>query len=307
VRGVRLAPQGVDALELRFSDAALSLERRTLDALMLDAAVGAGATLVRARVDDVEVANGRACGVVVRNDDGAERTIGARFVVGADGIGSLVGRKLGLVRPARGRARFAIGGHYRGFGALLEYVEMYVGGGTYLALNPLGDGVANVMFVVDGKQLGAWAPDVDAGIRGAAARLTRGARLFESAERIGARMSIGPLDFNVRGVRRPGALLAGDAGGFVNPFTGQGVALALRGGIDAARTIELALDSPANEVNIFAAFERRRLGDLAGRRRVARLVDALLAFAPLTRTVARRLRGDPRLAARMMKLIAGSS
>jgi len=307
LRGVRLAPLGVDALDLCFSEAALSLERRTLDAVILDAAVTAGATLVRARVDDVEFANGRACGVIVRDDAGAERTIGARCIVGADGIGSAVGRKLGLVRPARGRARFAVGGHYRGFGDLGERVEMYVGGGTYLALNPLGAGLANVMLVVYGEELAAWAADVDAGIHAAAARLSRGSRSLESAERIGARMSIGPLDFDVRGVARSGALLAGDAGGFVNPFTGQGVALALRGGIDAGRTIGRALDAPASEAKLFAAYERRRFGDLAKRRRVARLVDGLLAFTPLTRGVARGLRGDPRLAARMMALIAGAA
>jgi flavin-dependent dehydrogenase len=306
LRGVRLAPQNVETVELRFLTPALALERRTLDALILDAAVSAGAKVVRARVDDVDFANGRASAVVVRDGDGRGRRIAGGFIVGADGVGSIVARKLGVVR-ARGRRRFAVGGHYRGFAALGEYVEMYVGGGTYFAINPLGGGIANVMVVLDDRELNAWSADVDAGIRGRAAQLARGARSFDSAERIGPRMSIGPLDFAVTSVARAGVLLAGDASGFVNPFTGQGVALALRGGIDAAVTIRRAIESPANERALFSAYEGRRLGELRTRTRIARLVDTLLRVTPLTRRAASRLRRDPMLGERLMELIGGSA
>jgi flavin-dependent dehydrogenase len=306
LRGLRLVPPDVEALELRFPAPALALERRTLDALILDAAAAAGANVVRARVDDVTFGHGRACGVSVR-DGGSEREISGRFVVGADGIGSIVARKLGLVRAARGRRRFAVGGHYRGFGDLGACVEMYVGGGAYFALNPLGDDLTNVMVVVGDRQLAAWSSDVDHGVRGKAAQLARGQRSFEGAERIGPRLSIGPLDFSVHGVARAGALLAGDASGFLNPFTGQGVALALRGGIDAARTIRQAIESPADEHVLLADYERRRLGELSSRRRIATLVAALIDVPVLTRRAASRLRRDPRLAERLMTLIGAVS
>lgn len=306
LRGVRLAPANLDPLELRFLTPAFALERRMLDALILDAAVSAGAKVVRARVDDVAFTEGRASTVIVRDGE-SERRIPGGFIVGADGVGSIVARKLGVVRAARGRRRFAVGGHYRGFAALGEYVEMYVGDGTYFAINPLGDGVANAMVVVDDRRLGAWSADVDAGIRGRAAQLARGARSFESAERVGPRMSIGPLDFAVRSVARAGVLLAGDASGFVNPFTGQGIALALRGGIDAAATIRRAIASPSSERALFDAYERRRLGELSSRRRIARVVDLLLGIAPLTRRAAHRLHRDPMLGERLMELIGGSA
>jgi flavin-dependent dehydrogenase len=184
---------------------------------------------------------------------------------------------------------------------------MYVGGGAYFALNPLGDDLTNVMVVVGDRQLAAWSSDVDPGVRGKAAQLARGQRSFEGAERIGPRLSIGPLDFSVHGVARAGALLAGDASGFLNPFTGQGVALALRGGIDAARTIRQAIESPADEHVLLADYERRRLGELSSRRRIATLVAALIDVPVLTRRAASRLRRDPRLAERLMTLIGAVS
>jgi len=93
----------------------------------------------------------------------------------------------------------------------------------------------------------------------------------------------------------PGALLAGDAAGFVNPFTGQGVALALRGGTDAAGTIVAALSDAAAERRLFAGYATRRAGELAMRRRVAAFVDLLIDVPALARRAAERLRRFPDL------------
>ena len=58
---------------------------------------------------------------------------------------------------------------------------------------------------------------------------------------VGAQISIGPLAQDVRSRIAPGALLVGDAGGFLNPFTGQGMFLALRGAECAASAIATVL------------------------------------------------------------------
>ena len=46
---------------------------------------------------------------------------------------------------------------------------------------------------------------------------------------------LGPLAVDARGARRAGLLLAGDAAGFVDPMTGDGLHLAMRGAVLAAR------------------------------------------------------------------------
>jgi 2-polyprenyl-6-methoxyphenol hydroxylase-like FAD-dependent oxidoreductase len=305
--GIRLVPPGLDPLELDFPAPARSLARADLDAFLLEAARAAGARIVRARAEDLIFAAGRVAGARVRDPAGEVREVRARFVVGADGSGSLVARKLGLLREPRGAPRFALGGHYRGFGDLGKRVEMYVGGGAYFALNPLGGDLANVMVVVRQAQLAGWSAAVDAGMRGKAAELARGVRGVDAAVRVGPRVSIGPLAFDVSAAAAPGALLAGDASGFLNPFTGQGVYMAIRGGIDAAATLAAALADPAREARYCAAYAARRARLLAARRRLGRAVDLMLDVPFVAARVAGRLRSVPELGRTLLDAIGGTA
>ncbi len=306
LRGIRLVPPGTDPVELPFPTSALACERAVLDDVLLRAACAAGATLVRGHAEDLAHEGTRVSGVVVRDAAGDRRTLGARCTVGADGAGSVVARKLGLALPRRGSERFAIGGHYRGFGELGDHVEMYVGAGAYFAINPLGDDRSNVMVVVRDRDLATWSGAVDDGMRGKAADLGRGHRSFAGAERIGPRVSVGPLAFDVRGVVAGGAVLVGDAAGFLNPFTGQGVFLALRGASEAAAAIATAFADPAHEDRAMATYARRRETDFRMRRKLTKLVDVLVDVPFLSRRATSRLRARPDLGATFLGALAGT-
>ncbi|GAC1308571.1 MAG: NAD(P)/FAD-dependent oxidoreductase [Vulcanimicrobiaceae bacterium] len=306
LRGIRLVPPQTEAIELPFHATALACPRETLDALLLHAAVAAGATVVRAHAEDLARDGARVAGVVVRDATGRRRTLPSRFVVGADGVGSLVARKLGLAVATSGAKRFAVGGHYRGFGDLGSHVEMYVGAGAYFAINPLPGERSNVMVVVRDRALRAWAADVDEGMRGKAAALGRGHRSFGAATRVGPRVSVGPLAFDVSNVTADGCVLVGDAAGFLNPFTGQGVFLALRGAAEASEAIADACARSGDAAGAFDAYAASRKHDFATRRRLTRFVDVLVDAPLLARRVVGRLRRRPELADTLLGALAGT-
>src|SRR5204862_2787901 len=91
-RGDYAASHGFKAVR----DSGLSIRREILDAALLDRARNAGAgVLENARVTDVTLESGRVSGVRVLDASGNARDISGRFIVGADGLRSVVARRLG--------------------------------------------------------------------------------------------------------------------------------------------------------------------------------------------------------------------
>ena len=227
----------------------------------------------------------------------------ARIVVGADGLGSAVARACGLTSAAHGERRFALGGHYAGFGALDGTIEMYVRGKTYFAINPLDGETANVMVIVGEQELQAWRDDVDARLREAARDLAGGRRDIAVLELRGKRVAVGPLEHRVSSVAKPGLYLIGDAAGFIDPFTGQGVCMALRTAAAAAGAIVAELRGTQNSHVRYARAHARLL---RGRKRVAALVGLLVRRPAFGRMAAAQLQRSAALRNRLMHAVAGA-
>ena len=281
-----------------------AVRRRDLDAALLDAARASGVEVREgARVTGL-VREGEAVAGVVAERGGERRVSHARVTVGADGRRSVVARSLGLLRERPRRRRFAVRGHWEGMEALSELGEMHVGGGGYCGVAPLSPAVANVAFVLDAGELAPAAGDLERFYREALRRRwPRLAERLESARLLEPPRAIGPLALECRAVSAPGAVLVGDAAGFYDPFTGEGVTLALRTAELAAESLWPALarasTAPAERV---LAYERARAAATRDKFRFNRLLQVAVGWPAAANAMARRLARRPELADRLVSI-----
>lgn len=282
-----------------FRDRGLAVRRERLDAVLLERARAAGACVVEGeRVASLRTDHaGRVTGAITLDDQGAARERSAALVVGADGLRSIVARRLGLARRARWPRRVALVTHYRGIAELGDVGEMHVERDGYLGIAHVGDGVANVAVVVPARRAGrAIAGRAEAFVEEWIAARPQLAPRFAGAERVSPVRATGPFASRARRAWAPGAALVGDAADFFDPFTGEGIYTALRGGELLAEHVAHALSGPRETDRALAAYDRRRRALFGGKWTVERLIALAVASPPLLNHAARALARRPDMA-----------
>ena len=203
--------------------------REIFDNALVEAARKQCTVIEGAIVTDIVHNNGRVEGVVVK-DGAVERALRARVTVGADGFDSVVARRLGLYRHDSSRWFVATRGYYRGLDVAPRTVEVHFFDETlpgFLWLFPTGDGITNVglgLVHLDLKRRHVKLRDVHEAVLASPRMRDR----FRRAERIGEvhGWNLPTPDFS-RTLAGDGFLLAGDAAGLVDPFSGEGIGNAL--------------------------------------------------------------------------------
>jgi flavin-dependent dehydrogenase len=275
-----------------FRDRGIAVRRSVLDAILVQRAQSAGVRLIeRARVTDVmRDADGRACGVSVMDSDGSARELRAPLVIGADGLRSVVGRRLGLTRISRVPRRVAFVAHFRNLPGVSEVGEMHVERDGYLGIADVGHGLTNVALVVSAGDVRRSAGDPDALLDDWIHSHPHLASRFAAAERVEPVRATGPFASSTRRAWAPGAALVGDAADFFDPFTGEGVYSALRGGeLLAPFAAEAALADERAAARVLAEYERARREEFRGKWVVERLIAGTVAVPALINHAARAL------------------
>lgn len=240
IHGMRVTSAAV-AVEAGYGrEAGRSIARRDLDAALVGAAALAGAQIdegVLVQEPALE-AGGRVTGVRVKRT-GRETVLPARLVIAADGRSSRLARALGIAGSAARPQRWAVGAYFEGVEGLRPWGEMHVRAGHYIGVAPVPGGLANACVV-----------SADRGALRHPAELL--ARVLRTDPRLGPRfvraaavarpVCLGPLGVEASSAGVDGLLLAGDAAGFIDPMTGDGLRFAFEGGALAAAEALHALE-----------------------------------------------------------------
>jgi len=278
------------------------MRRWHLDAALAQAARGAGAELRDGQRVSAAHEGASGLNLTVVDSTGRATVERGRVVLGAEGRRTLLGRRLGDLRYDRRYRRWAIRGHFEGVAGVEDFGEMHVGVPGYVGLCPLGDGLANVCLVIERDR---WRKGLalEPMFRSALAQFPLLAARMADARPLGPLASVGPLAFGVRHPRRAPALLAGDALGFFDPFTGEG-------GYRALRSAELAAQAlaGARAGAPWSRTRRRYLGQVrrafAAKELFQRGLQRLVFPAPRAERVARALQRFPGAADRLVQVAA---
>ncbi len=286
-----------------------ALSRTTFDTILVAAAARAGAQVREATtVENLLWERGAVAGVTARSCNpkglpdgrGQRVTWNARVVVGADGLRSVVARRLGLVRSSPPR-RVAFAAHVADVAGIDGVGELHVSERGYVGLGPIGGGITTVALVVPLAAVRDGRRDFRAGFFDELQRFPGLAGRFDPRCLVREVLVTGPFAQWSRTAVAPGggALLVGDAADFFDPFTGQGIYAALRGAELAAQCLIPALARRASgpvPAAALEAYRHARRREFAGKWVLERLIGVGVGWPALTDRVVRRLAGRPELA-----------
>ncbi len=291
-------------------DHACGIDRVRLERALLDRAAAAGACVREgAVVRTLAPREGRAPGSTldVSTDDGPQRW-NARMVVGADGPRSLVASAYGLGGHVRLSRRAGVTVHRADPDAaspgMPMTARMVIGDGWYCGICPVPEERVNVGIVMSEADLRARLRGGD-GLAAVARSFTdhlHGPRAawHDSTDTDAVTVAL-PLAHRV--IRRSGRgfLLVGDASGFIDPLTGDGLLRAL---ISAELAAHAIVAARAGRSDAMDHYERRMHARFAPRDIVSWLLQAFLARPGLLEYALRRLATRTQLRATFARALA---
>jgi flavin-dependent dehydrogenase len=241
MRGVRFVGQESEVAARFPAECAIGMRRVALHAKLVEHAKACGVELrwstpvTGISRDGVTLAVGRrddsgesSDGVAGANRASESLFVRARWIVGADGIGSRVRLWTGLNAATRRDSRYAVRRHYQ-IRPWSEYMEVHWGDRAQAYVTPVG--AEEVCVVTVSSERGAKTPALETEFPRLVSRLG-------TAELTGHERGAVTMMQKLRHVQRENVALVGDASGSVDAITGEGLSLGFRQAMALADALE---------------------------------------------------------------------
>ena len=258
--------------------------------------------------------SGRITGVAAKAaDGGGERTYRARVVVAADGNSSRLSVAMGLRKRDDRPLGVAVRTYYRTHRHDDDYLESWLDLWDGDRLLPgygwifgMGDGTSNVGLGLLNTSAAFGNTDYHALLRKWLEGMPAEWGFTEENRTQPIRGAALPMGFNRTPHYYQGLLLAGDAGGMVNPFNGEGIAYAMESGEILARTVvqALARSRRAETERVLAGYPDALSQAYGGYYALGRTFVKLIGKPTLMRIATKHSMGRPALMRFALKLLA---
>lgn len=284
----------------------LSVPRYELDASFLVQVKQVGVeVLEQHKVTQFLFADGRVNGVSGLDESKISFTLKAPLVIDAGGRNAISLRKMGLKNKSAGNIKIAMAAHWEGAQVADDYCYMHVSHPGYTGISSVGRDRSNVVLVVNRQSMNGEKLDkfyLDAVMRNVHRR-----KILQDAECIESVRTIESLAFTVKPVTCGGLLLVGDAMGFIDPFTGEGIYLSLRSSEIAVEVADKAFKKSDWSNDILMDYEMRRKHEFDKKFLLSRIFQKLIYNRFFCDHVVRALRRKPELAETLVGVIGDLS
>jgi geranylgeranyl reductase family protein len=290
--------------------------RHDLDEALARRAQQAGAKLlegVTVTAPVLDERTGRITGVVAREEHKGERTYTSRVVVAADGNSSRLSVAMGLRKRDDRPLGVAVRTYYQTPRHDDDYMESWLDLWDGDRLLPgygwifgMGDGTSNVGLGLLNTSAAFGNTDYHALLRRWLKGMPAEWGFTEENRTQPVRGAALPMGFNRTPHYHQGLLLAGDAGGMVNPFNGEGIAYAMESGEILARTVTQALarSRRAETERVLAAYPQALADAYGGYYALGRAFVKVIGRPGLMRFATRHGMSRPALMRFALKLLA---
>ena len=208
--------------------------------------------------------------------------VAATWLVAADGIGSPVRRWMGWERPSRGR-RLGLVGHLHHPAHGIHEIVVTILNGTETYVAPTGPDEVLAVVLGDRGRFGGAHASLPQAYRSA---ITRAHPEF-GFEPTGPLLSAGPFLVKPRQVAEGAVFLVGDAAGFIDPLTGDGITAGL---CAAKELVRLLVENPEHAAPTYRAWHARQW---RRRRLVTGLAMSLSGYPALASRAVRGMARNP--------------
>jgi menaquinone-9 beta-reductase len=287
-------------------ETALGLSRAEMDFQLLEQAKKVGVEIFEeTQVIGLLSESGKICGVKTKTNE-----ILADLIIDATGRARVLGK---FAEKQIRNPQSAIRNRLVGFKAHLKNVEMekgrceiYFFRGGYGGLNYVENGVGNHCFLIKAEVVKEFGGDVEKILREVIFQNRRANETMQNSETLFDWLAVSVDGFGIKNLSpAPNLLAIGDAGAFIDPFTGSGMLMALESGEILAQVMEQDLSTAIITENYRTLHQQkfqRRLRICGLMRRAAfapnlsRIVISALSFTEKPREILARAT-RPRLSA----------